>query len=190
MTFLGGGSMPTDIILLKSLAQQIPQCSYFEIGTWRGESVVNIAEVAADRVTRLTYRKKRSSLKDFPRTMPIFTEFYHLRKEHITHLFGNTLTYNFQSLNKKFDLIFIDGNHQYEFVKNDTQKVFAHLVHKDTIVVWHDYASHPEKSRAEVLAGILDGVPENEKNIYIMYLTHFVLFIIQRKFTVRYWIFQ
>ena len=47
MTFLGGGSMPTDIILLKSLAQQIPQCSYFEIGTWRGENVVNIAEVAA-----------------------------------------------------------------------------------------------------------------------------------------------
>ena len=42
-TFLGGGSLPTDIILLKSLANQISNCRYFEIGTWRGESVINVS---------------------------------------------------------------------------------------------------------------------------------------------------
>ena len=37
--FLDGGSLPTDLALLKKLARRIPRCSYFEIGTWRGESV-------------------------------------------------------------------------------------------------------------------------------------------------------
>lgn len=45
-SFLGGGSLPTDIILLKGLCSAIPNCNYFEIGTWRGESVINVAEVA------------------------------------------------------------------------------------------------------------------------------------------------
>ena len=70
-------------------------------------------------------------------------------------------------MGKKFDLIFIDGNHKYEFVKNDTEKVFSHLVHKDSIVVWHDYAANPEKTRYDVLAGILDGLPkEKQANLY------------------------
>ena len=50
-TFLGGGSLPTDIILLKSLAKKIPNCSYFEIGTWRGESVINVSETAKECYT-------------------------------------------------------------------------------------------------------------------------------------------
>ena len=77
------------------------------------------------------------------------------------------MTYDFGALNKRFDLIFIDGNHKYNFVKNDTQKVFKHLTHKDSIVVWHDYALHPEKARYDVLAGILDGLPKDyQDNLY------------------------
>ena len=44
--FLDGGSLPTDLALLKKLARRMPHCSYFEIGTWRGESVANVASVA------------------------------------------------------------------------------------------------------------------------------------------------
>ena len=43
MTFLDGGSLPTDIMLLVSLAESIKDCRYFEIGTWRGESVAAIS---------------------------------------------------------------------------------------------------------------------------------------------------
>ncbi|MEX1187614.1 MAG: hypothetical protein WED33_00040, partial [Bacteroidia bacterium] len=42
--FLDGGSLPTDLALLKLLALKIKAQSYFEIGTWRGESVSNVAE--------------------------------------------------------------------------------------------------------------------------------------------------
>ena len=66
---------------------------------------------------------------------------------------------DFEALNKKFDLIFIDGDHHYEMVRNDTAKVFQSLFHSGSTVVWHDYAFNPEKIRFEVLAGILDGCP-------------------------------
>ena len=75
----------------------------------------------------------------------------------VVHLSGNSLDFDFEGLNMKFDVIFIDGGHHYEHIRNDTKKVFRHLVHNDSVVVWHDYAHHPEKVRYEVLAGILDG---------------------------------
>ena len=89
-------------------------------------------------------------------------------KANIIHLEGNSMHFDFQSLGKKFDVIFIDGNHHYEFVKNDTEKVFKHLVHEKSIIVWHDYAYNPEKLRPEVLAGILDGLGSENRN----YLYH------------------
>ncbi len=49
--FLDGGSLPTDIVLLKLLAKRYTDCQYFEIGTWRGESVVNVADVASQCFT-------------------------------------------------------------------------------------------------------------------------------------------
>src|SRR5687768_15813837 len=49
--FLDGGSLPTDHALLRGLARQVPGCRYFEIGTWRGESVANVAAVAAECFT-------------------------------------------------------------------------------------------------------------------------------------------
>lgn len=49
--FLDGGSLPTDIALLKSLSRRFNKCNYFEIGTWRGESVINVAEIAEECYT-------------------------------------------------------------------------------------------------------------------------------------------
>ena len=44
--FLEGGSLPTDMMLLAGLAEGIDGCRYFEIGTWRGESISIVAEKA------------------------------------------------------------------------------------------------------------------------------------------------
>tara|TARA_R110001583_G_scaffold34847_6_gene116639 strand:+ start:9585 stop:10391 length:807 start_codon:yes stop_codon:yes gene_type:complete len=162
-SFLGGGSMPTDILLLKGLAKQIDNCSYFEIGTWRGESVVNVAEAAKDCYT-LNLSKEEITALGLPQKYADLHGFFSKDKTNITHLFGNSITFDYKNLNKKFDLIFIDGNHKYDFVKADTQNIFKHLVHENSIVVWHDYAYTPELIRSEVLLGILDGIPSQYKN--------------------------
>ena len=49
--YLSGATMPIDIALLRGLAKRQGVNDYFEIGTWRGESVANIAEVAEHCVT-------------------------------------------------------------------------------------------------------------------------------------------
>jgi len=84
--------------------------------------------------------------------------------ENVVHLKGNSINFDFKSLDRKFDVIFIDGNHHYDHVRNDTENVFSHLVHENSVVVWHDYAYNPEKIRYEVLAGILDGTDPSLHN--------------------------
>ncbi len=165
--FLDGGSLPTDIGLLKSLSRRFDACSYFEIGTWRGESVVNVADNATECYTLNLSKPEMESLGLGEKYTDLHG-FFSKGKENISHLTGNSLTFDFKALRKQFDLIFIDGDHRYGYVKNDTEKIFEHLVHDHSIVVWHDYAYSPEKFRPEVLAAILDGTPQE----YRKYLYH------------------
>lgn len=166
LCFLDGGSMPTDLALLKILAKG--KNTYFEIGTWRGESVWNVAKVIDDCTTFNLSKQDLNDLgldKKYGELHGIISK----KNPKILHLEGNSKTFDFGSLGKKYDLIFIDGDHSYEMVKNDTEKVFKDLIHENSVVVWHDYAFNPEKIRYEVFQGILDGLPkEFHKNVYHM----------------------
>ncbi len=175
--FLDGSCLPTDIALLKSLAGKYECCKYFEIGTWRGESVINVADIAEECYTLNLSKSELLSL-GLEEKYADLHGFFSKGRNNIVHLTGNSLHFDFQELNKKFDLIFIDGNHHYEYVKNDTEKVFKHLIHDESIIVWHDYARNPEKFRPEVLAGIFDGTPrEYRKYLYHVSNTMCAVFI-------------
>ncbi len=156
--FLDGGSLPTDLALLKQLASDIDDCRYFEIGTWRGESAANVASSA-----RVCYTlnlpenelKKYSDDRGFLASQGIFSK----SLSNVHHLCGDSSIFDFASLQMKFDLVFIDGDHHYESVVSDTGKVLQHLCHENTVIVWHDYAYNPEQIRFEILAAILDACP-------------------------------
>lgn len=155
--FRDGGSLPTDLALLRALLRKVENGRYFEIGTWRGESAANAAEVAAEVYTlNLSEAELRARGADaryvelhgfFSRTLPT-----------VHHLYGNSATYELSALGT-FDVVFIDGDHRYEAVRTDTRRVFQHLVGPETVVVWHDASRQPGQPRWEVVAGILDGLP-------------------------------
>ncbi len=168
--FLDGGSLPTDLALLKLFARRFPACHYFEIGTWRGESVANVADVAA-ACTTLNLPKETLLKKGFSEKHAALQGFFSREKSNITHLEGDSLSFDFAGLGRKYDLIFIDGDHHFESVKNDTQQVFAYLVHDKSVVVWHDYARNPEEMRPEVFAALWEGTPK-EKRHRLVHVAH------------------
>jgi hypothetical protein len=157
-TFLDGGSLVTDLILLRNLASGFNKCSYFEIGTWRGESVANISSVAETCYT-LNLSDEEMHALDIDENTIALQGYFSKHLKNVVHLRQNSLSFDFASLNRKFDLLFIDGEHHYHAVRKDTENVMRHLVHGESVVVWHDYGYTPEHIRFEVLAGILDGTP-------------------------------
>ena len=156
--FREGGSLPTDLLLLRALARRVSGCRYLEIGTWRGESAANVAAVAAE-VCTLNLSDTEMRALGLPERYIALHGFFSKPLPNVRHLHGNSATYNFAALSGPFDVIFIDGDHRYEAVRTDTARVFEHLVGPTTVVVWHDANRQPGEPRWEVLAGLLDGLP-------------------------------
>jgi len=164
--YLDGGSTPIDLALLKGLAKKFNGCEYFEIGTWRGESVANVASVAK-HCTTLNLPDNEMLRMGLSKKYVELHRFYSKHLQNVTHLQGNSLSYDYKSLGKKFDLIFIDGDHHYESVVSDTKNAFSLLRDEHSIIVWHDYGNHPNDVRWDVLRGILDGTPAGkQKHLY------------------------
>lgn len=169
-TFLDGSSLITDLALLKSIAQSFSACEYLEIGTWRGESILNVADAGA------TCTSVNLSPEDII-AMGLPEKYAHLHgcliknPEKIRSIFANSLHFDFSTLNQKYDFIFVDGDHTYEAVKSDTKKVYELLKDEHSIIVWHDYGYNPETPRHSVIAAILDGLPV-EAHSYLYHVSN------------------
>ena len=159
MTFLDGGSLPTDMLLLAGLAEGISDCSYFEIGTWRGESVTTVASRVKSCHTLCLPDQEMRAMGMHENTIKSHRLFSKELKN-VIQLRSDSRSFDFGALDQKFDLVFIDGDHHYDFIKSDTENVFRHLL-------WHDYGFHPDQVRFEVMAAILDGIgPERGGLVY------------------------
>jgi predicted O-methyltransferase YrrM len=160
-SYLNGGSLITDLALLKGLAKKYDNCTYFEIGTWRGESVSNVANVAQEC---FTLNLSDNALQEIGYNQEYLDQQGLFSKEikNITHLKGNSFEFDFSPYYKKCDVVFIDGDHRYESIVNDTKIAFKLLKDEHSVIVWHDYASQPGEVRWDVLKGILDGTPKEK----------------------------
>jgi predicted O-methyltransferase YrrM len=53
-------------------------------------------------------------------------------------LYGDSATFDFEPFYGKVDLLFIDGAHSYEYVRNDTLRTAA-CCKPGSVIAWHDY---------------------------------------------------
>jgi hypothetical protein len=124
----------------------------FEFGTFFGSTTLNLALNSPPDAEILTLDLGREDAKGleqdaadapltqmhFDRTtmdyegMPVCTK--------IKELTGNSKVFNFSQFRDSIDLVFIDGGHDYETVKSDTQNSFR-MLRKDrpACMFWHDY---------------------------------------------------
>ena len=161
-TYLDGTSRVTDIVVLKALAGKFVNCQYLEIGSYRGESLVNIAEVANECVSiSLSDEEMRDiGLDDYVKLQHFFSK----DLPNVLHIRHSSLTYDFSKLNRKFDLIFIDGDHSYKAVKKDTENAFKILKDNSSMIVWHDYGRSYNLENWTTIAAMIDGVPEDKRD--------------------------
>ena len=161
-TYLDGTSRVTDIVVLKALAKRIPGCQYLEIGSFRGESLVNVSEVAKEcvSVSLSDEEMKGLGLESHIKLQRFFSK----NLPNVQHIHHNSLTYDFSQLKKKFDLIFIDGDHSYAAVKKDTENAFSLLKDENSIIVWHDYGWSYNVENWNTIAAMIDGVPKDKQH--------------------------
>jgi len=163
--FQPGNSTIPDILLLIFFSKNILKCNFLEIGSWRGETLKNL-EQYCETLTSLTLGKEEMKEMGISESFIVQNGLFQKDINKLKQVFKNTHSFDFADLNQKFDLIFIDGDHSYAGVLNDTKKVFQNCVHENTVVVWHDYKD-AQGIRYSVLAGILNGIPESYiKNVY------------------------
>ena len=136
-TFLDGTSLAIDIALLKALARQFSPCHYLELGSWRGESLANVAEIA-EHCTSISFADADLKRLGFDAEMVRLNRFFSKNLPNVTHIGHNTRTFDYASLDQKFDLIFVDADHSYEAVRDDTKHVFPLLKNEHSMIVWHD----------------------------------------------------
>jgi predicted O-methyltransferase YrrM len=165
-TFLEGGSLPTDYLLLKQLASN-PSCkTYFEIGTWRGESLMNVApfvEKAYSLNLDTHELLNRGASGNYIEQVGMFAK----DVTNVELLKGDSTRFNFEPWYGKCDLVFIDGDHNYTSIISDTQNALKLMRSQKSIIVWHDYGHSPEVIRWDVLLAILDTLPISlRKNLY------------------------
>jgi uncharacterized protein (DUF488 family) len=89
----------------------------------------------------------------------------------LTQIYHNSLTFDYTKLNRKFDLIFIDGDHSTEAVKIDTANAFNLLKDENSVIIWHDFGNNYSEQRHDVIAGALLGAPK-DKHPYIYRVTN------------------
>lgn len=152
-SFLDDTSTVLDLLLLRGLARRRPGCRYFEIGTFRGESAVAVADVASEVVTLSLSDDRLLSMgadRSFVAAHRVFSE----RNPKVQHIFGDSGTFDVTPFLEWADILFIDGDHARSAVENDTRRFLPIVSRATGVVVWHDAFLSPLRPRWEVLAGI------------------------------------
>ena len=168
--YLSGATMPIDIALLRALAKRYEVNDYFEIGTWRGESVANMAGVVDHCVTFNLPKEDIVKLTDNTLYADLHG-FFSKELSNVEQLYGDSQTFDFGGHLGQYDMVFVDGDHHYESVRKDTETAFKLIRDGRGIIVWHDYCLDPETIRWDVMEAILDGAP-SEKRHHIYHVSN------------------
>ena len=141
-----------ETFLLVTAVRLVKARRIFEFGTFFGSTTLNLAlnsPADAEIFTLDLSREEAKGLEQDPADAPLtLMHFERTAMEYegvegankIRPLQGNSRTFDFSPWRNSIDLIFIDGGHDYDTVRQDTENAFQ-MVRKDrpACIFWHDY---------------------------------------------------
>lgn len=139
-----------ELVILCSLARMLDARRVLEIGTYDGNTCLNLAANTREDAHIVTIDlppdwdgNTRFKVPGLMRNSADRSEVGRQFRgtpytEKISQVFGDSAALDWQTLGGPFDLIFIDGCHASVYVESDTQNALRHL-RTGGAVVWHDY---------------------------------------------------
>jgi len=172
----GRGSTSTlESILLIKLMRIVDADYVFEFGTYKGlttrlllENLPDKSNIFDERIYTLDLPSldgiefQGNDMRVAEEAIGFERKYLKSKNKHlVSQLLQDCLTLDEQKYKGKFQLIFIDGNHEVSYAKSDTEKAFVMLSSAPSCLVWHDYG-HPEFPE---LTNYIDGLAKT-KTIY------------------------
>lgn len=127
-----------DMLYVCAIAATLEARQIFEFGTYRGQTTCGLAAISPD----VTVYTLNLPPEHDPRYAPFIGSFIKASpyQDRVRQIFADSTKFDTAEYAQSMDYIFIDGDHSYEGVKNDTIKALEMLKPGGTIV-WHDYAA-------------------------------------------------
>lgn len=141
-------AMPeNELMILATICKVLQPEKVFEFGTFTGASTLAIASNSREDVevhtldippaNRKSHRTGVGS--DIPFEFEIGQAFRATSWEARIHIHtGDTKQFDISEFRQQMDLVFIDADHTYSFVKNDTEKALE-MLKPGGVILWHDY---------------------------------------------------
>lgn len=139
-----------EVMYLVSILQSIGARKVLEIGTWDGNTALNIATNLPDGAEVVTIDLPPESSGDMSLDISPMLNNMTDRKRlgiqykgtaqegKIRQVYGDSATLDWSTLGGPFDAIFIDGCHDYAYVRSDTENALS-IIRPGGTIIWHDY---------------------------------------------------
>ena len=132
----------------------------FEIGTFDGRTTLNMAANSSPDARVYTLDLPKSEITRTKLALSDYDRPY-INKDQsgwrfqgtelgkkIVQFAGDSATFDFAEFFDRIDFVFVDGSHRYDYVRNDSDVAFKLLRGGKGIILWHDYASSYEVTKA------------------------------------------
>jgi len=174
-----------ELLFLGAICKYLKPRKIFEIGTFTGSTTLSVALNTSTKTEIFTLDLHPSKRTKHKRESGIVGKYPDYQSgelfkntplsKKITQLFGNSQTFDFRRFYNNIDLVFIDANHRYSFVKNDTKNAFK-ILRPGGVIIWDDYIWD---EHAPWCAGVAQHLHELQKSkpIFRIAQTRFAIYL-------------
>ena len=145
---------PVEVQVLAALTRHVDPQAVFEIGTYSGFTALHFAHNTGAQAKIYTLDLPPDYLPPSTRGKLTYDDRLVLElsrknicnrvyrgeplENKIVELFGDSMTFDYTPYLGGMDLVFIDGNHSYEYVRSDTENALR-LLSSRGVIIWHDF---------------------------------------------------